>query len=66
MVRPKHLFDAAVEPFDHAVGLGVLRWGEAVVDAEVAAELVKLVLATGRAFAQTEAAVGERALAQSW
>ena len=59
MVRPKHLFDAAVEPLDHAVGLGVLRWGKAVLDAQVGAELIELVLAGGRALAQAEEAVGE-------
>ena len=32
MVRLKHLLDAAVEPLDYAVGLGVLRWGEAVFE----------------------------------
>ena len=57
MVRPKHLLDAAVEAFDHAVGLGVLRRGEAVFDAEVAAQLVERVLAGGRAPAQAEQTV---------
>ena len=51
VVRPKHLFDAAVEAFDHAVGLGVLRRGEAVFDAKVRAQLVERVLAGGRACA---------------
>ena len=59
MVRLKHLLDAAVEPLDHAVGLGVLRWGKAVFDAKVATEQVERVLATGRALAQAEQAVCE-------
>ena len=59
MVRLKHLFDPAVEAFDHAVGLGMLRWGQAVFDAEIGAELVELVPACCGAFAQTEQTVGE-------
>ena len=59
MVRPKHLLDAAVEPLDHAVGLGVLRRGQAVFDAKVAAQQIEVVLATGRVLAQTEETVGE-------
>ena len=61
VVRPKHLFDAAVEPLDHAVGLGVLRRGQAVFDAKVRAQLVERVLATGRAPAQAEQTVSELA-----
>ena len=64
VVRPKHLFDAAVEAFDLAVGLGVLRRGEAVFDVEVGAQLVERVLAGGRALAQAEQAVGERLAAR--
>jgi len=59
VVALQHLFDAAVEPLDHAVGLGVLRRSQAVFDAEIGAEQVELVLAGGAAFAQTEQAVGE-------
>ena len=59
MVRLKHLLDAAVEPLDHAVGLGVLRWGEAVFDAKVAAQQIEVVLAGGRALAQAEPPIGE-------
>ena len=51
--------DAAVEEFDHAVGLGMRRRGEAVLDAEVGAKLIKRVLAGGAAFAQTEQPIGE-------
>ena len=55
----KHFFDPTVEPFDHAVGLRRLRWGEAVLDAEFGAELVELVLARCNMLAQTKEAVGE-------
>ena len=45
MVALQHLFDAAVEALDHAVGWRVLRWGQAVFDAKVAAQQIELVLA---------------------
>ena len=51
VVTLQHLLDASVEAFDHAIGLGVLWRGEAVFDAEVAAELIERVLAGGRACA---------------
>ena len=59
VVGLKHFLDPSVEAFDHAVGLGMLRRGQTVFDAEVGAELIELVLASGDAFAQTEQAVGE-------
>ena len=59
MVRLQDVFDPAVEALDHAVGLRVLWWGQAVFYPEFAAEQVELVLAAGAAFAQTEQAVGE-------
>ena len=43
------------------VGLRMLRRGQAVLDAEVAAQLVEVVLAGGGPFAQTEETVGELA-----
>ncbi len=45
VVALQHLLDPSVEALDHAIGLGVLRRGQAVFDPEVAAELVELVLA---------------------
>ena len=59
VVRLQHLLDPAVEALDHAVGLRVLRRGQAMVDGEVGAEPVELVLAGGAALAQAEQAVGE-------
>ena len=59
MVALQHLLDAAVEALDHAVGLGVHRRRQAVLDAEVGAEQVELVLSRRGAFAQTEETVGE-------
>ena len=65
-MRPKHPFDASVEPLDHAVGLRMLWRGEAVFDAQVTAQLIELVLAGGRAVAQAEQAVGELFAARHW
>jgi len=59
VVALQHLLDAAVEALDHAIGLGMLRRGKAMVDAQVGAEQIELVLAGGGAFAQAEQAVGE-------
>ena len=59
VVTLQHLLDAAVEALDHAVGLRVLRRGEAMFDAGIGAELIELVLAGGAAPAQTEQAVIE-------
>ena len=59
MVRLEHFLDPAVEAFDHAVGLRMRRRGQAVLDAEVGAEQVELVLSRRGAFAQTEETVGE-------
>ena len=59
VVALQHLFDASVEAPDHAVGLRVLRRGQAMVNPEVAAQQVERVLAGGGPFAQTEQAVGE-------
>ena len=59
MVRSQHLLNPAVEAFDHAVDLGVLRRGKTVLDAEVGAEQVELMLACWAEFALTEQAVGE-------
>ena len=55
------LLDPAIEPLDHAVGLRMLRRGQAVFDAEVVADTVELVLAGGAALAQTEQSAGELA-----
>ena len=59
VVRLQHILDPAVEAFDHAVGLRVHRRGQAVLDAEVGAQLVERVPAGGAAFVQPEQAVGE-------
>ena len=59
MVRLRHLLDAAVEAFDHAVGLWVHRWRQAMFDTQIGAELIEFVPAGGAALAQTEQAVGE-------
>lgn len=51
--------NASVEAFDHAVGLRCARFGQAVFDAQVAAQHVELVLARGLTFAAGKEPVGE-------
>jgi hypothetical protein len=48
------VLDAAVEPLDHAIGLRVHRRCEAVLDAELGAEVVEVVAACGAALSQAE------------
>jgi hypothetical protein len=50
--------DPAVEPLDHSVGLWPHRWREAVLGAEVCAELVELMLSGADTLAHAEQAVG--------
>jgi hypothetical protein len=59
VVALQHFLDPAVEALDHTVGLRRFRWGQAVLDAQLGAELVEFVVACGRALAQAEQAVGE-------
>ena len=59
MVRLQDLLNPSVEALDHAVGLRMRRRGQAVLDGEVGAEQVELVLSRRGAFAQTEETVGE-------
>jgi len=59
MVALQHLLDAAVEALDHAVGLGVHRRAEAVLDAKIIAKPVKIVLTGCRSLAQAEQPIGE-------
>lgn len=56
MVALQHFLDLAIEPLDHSVCLGMLGWGQTVLDAEVGAEQVELVRP---ASAHAEEAVGE-------
>ena len=55
----KDLFDATVEPFDHAVSLGRHRRCQAVVDIEGCAQRVELVPAGCGGPAQAEEAIRE-------
>lgn len=59
MVALQHLLDPPVEALDHAVGLGGLGRGQAMLDAQFGAELVELMLARRGALAQAEQAIGE-------
>lgn len=52
------VFDPAVEPLEHAICLWPHLWREAMLDAEIGAELVELMLPVA-ALAQAEQAVGE-------
>jgi len=47
MVALQHLLDPAVEAFDHAVGLRVLRQRQSVLDAQVTAKQVDSCLPVG-------------------
>jgi len=52
-----------MDPFlllDHAVGLRMLRRGQAMFYTEVAAQQIEVVLAGGRALAQAVKAISER------
>src|SRR6056297_1831958 len=55
----QEVFDAAIEPLDHAVCSRPHRARETVLDAELGAEQIELVLSGGGAFAQAEQPVGE-------
>ena len=59
MVALQQLLDAAVEAFDHAVGLRMHRRGQTALDAEFIAELVERVPAGGAALVQAEQPIGE-------
>jgi hypothetical protein len=61
LVTSQHLFDAVVEVLDHAVGLRAPRAGEAMLDAQRLAQLIKLMPA---AFAARSAiAIGRQGAA---
>ena len=53
------VFDPAVEPLDHAICLWSHWLREAMLDAEIGAKLVELMLSRGRAIAQAKQPVGE-------
>ena len=53
------VLDPAVEALDHAVGLWAHRRGQAVLDVEIGAEPVELVVAGGGTAAEAEEPVGE-------
>ena len=53
------VFDPAIEPLDHAVCLRSHWWCETMLDAEISAKLVKLMLSRGRALAQAKQPVGK-------
>jgi hypothetical protein len=50
----QHIFDPAVETLDHAVGLGAHGRGQAILDVELGAEAVELVVPRRSALAQAE------------
>ena len=59
MVALQHLPDPTIEALDQAVGLGVSRRGQGVLDGQFVAELIELVVAGDGAFAQTEETAGD-------
>ena len=60
------VFDPAIEPLDHAVCLRSHWWCETMLDAEISAKLVKLMLSRGRALAQAKQRVGESLSVACW
>ena len=59
MVALQNLLNTTVETFDHTVGLGRLRRGQAMLDVQGGAERVELMFASRSTFAQAEEAIGE-------
>ena len=52
-------FDPSSEPLDHSIGLRGFRRGQTVLDVQISAEPVELVLAGRGPLAQAEEAIGE-------
>ena len=48
------VFDPAIEPLDHAVCLRSHWWCEAMLNAEISAKLIELMLSRSRALAQAK------------
>ena len=59
MVTLQHVFDPAVEALNHAVCLRPHRRGKAVLDTEIGAEAVEVVVAGCGALAQAEEPIRE-------
>lgn len=55
----EHIGDAAIETLDHAIGPGCAGSGQAMLDAQCAAKLVKLMIARCLAFTAGKQPVGE-------
>ena len=53
------VFDPAIESLDHAICLRSHWWRETMLDAEISAKLVELMLSRGRALAKAKQPVGE-------
>ena len=58
-IRLEHIADAAIEALDHAIGFGHSGPAQPVLDSQLLAQQVKLVIATGRALARGEQTVRE-------
>ena len=54
------VFDPAVEPLDHAICLWSHWWREAMLDAEIGAKLIELMLSRGLTLLPAKQLVGER------
>ena len=66
VVALEHVLDPAVYRLDKAVGLGAHGRGQAVLNLELGAELVEIVVAGGGAAAQAEQPVGELLAVACW
>jgi hypothetical protein len=58
-VALQDVLDPAIEAFDHTIGLRVHRRGQAMLDTEVDAEAVEIVVAGGPPAAKSEQTIGE-------
>ena len=59
VVRLEHVADAAIEALDHAIGFGRAGLGQAVLNTQLLAQLVKLVVPRGLALTRGKQAVRE-------
>src|SRR5690606_29192098 len=59
VVRAQDIGDAPIEALHHAVGLRSLGPRQPMLDAQLRAELVELMLTCGRTFASGDEAIGE-------
>ena len=65
-VALQDVLDPAIEAFDHTIGLRVHPRGQAMLDTEVGAEAVEIVVAGGPPAAKSEQTIGELLAVACW